>query len=354
MSENVSVIDGVIPVISVAMPVYNGERYLAEAIDSILAQTFADFELIIIDDGSTDNSLLVLREYQKRDSRIRLIARENRNLATTLNDIIDLARGKWVARMDQDDIALPHRFERQLQCLDQTGADICGSWIQFFGAGERRIRKPFHTDEAIKIDMLFKCPLAHPSVVMRAELIKRLRYDKAWEKAEDYELWTRAVKAGWRFTNVQEVLLMYRKHREQISSATYNKQQLLTIEINKNYWLYMAGEIGLNKNKVKDILSINYAHYALDMDNVDFIIESLLNKSSGESRKAVAQGAERIYYKVAADCTNVVSRWLKLNKKFGEIFSAIMILRLMFLRFFRIRFGGQSHYRLVKLYSFFK
>ena len=129
------------PLISVAMPVYNGERYLAKAIDSILAQTFADFELIIIDDGSTDNSLQVLHEYQKRDARIRLVARENRNLATTLNDLIDLARGKWIARMDQDDIALPHRFERQLQWLEETGADICGSWVKFFGTTDRRILK---------------------------------------------------------------------------------------------------------------------------------------------------------------------------------------------------------------------
>src|SRR6185369_4386478 len=125
-----------VPLISVVLPVYNGEKYLAEAIDSILGQTLTDFELIIIDDGSTDNSLAILKQYKQRDNRIRLIARENRNLATTLNDLIDLAQGEWVARMDQDDIALPHRFEKQLQWLEQTGADICGSSIRFFGTSD--------------------------------------------------------------------------------------------------------------------------------------------------------------------------------------------------------------------------
>ena len=86
-----------------------------------MAQTFADFELIIIDDGSTDGSLRILQEYQKRDARIRLISRENRNLAATLNESVEIARGKWVARMDQDDIALPQRFERQLKWLEKDG-----------------------------------------------------------------------------------------------------------------------------------------------------------------------------------------------------------------------------------------
>ena len=166
--------ESAMPLISVAMPVYNGEAHLAEALESILAQTYTNFELIIIDDGSTDNSLQVLLQYQKRDIRIRLITRENRNLATTLNDIIDLAQGKWVARMDQDDIALPHRFERQLEWLEQTGADIAGSWIQLFGTFDKRILKHSQTDDAIKMELLFGSPFAHPTVMLRAELVKQL------------------------------------------------------------------------------------------------------------------------------------------------------------------------------------
>ena len=127
------------PLITVVLPVYNGEKYLSEAIDSILTQTFADFELITINDGSTDDSLQILRKYEQRDSRIRVIARENRGLATTLNDSVDIARGEWVARMDQDDIALPHRFERQLAWLKETGADISGSWVRRFGSPDKPV-----------------------------------------------------------------------------------------------------------------------------------------------------------------------------------------------------------------------
>src|SRR6266568_274661 len=228
------VADQAAPLISVVLPVYNGEQYLAEAIDSILAQTFTNFELIIIDDGSTDNSLGILKQYQYLDSRIRLIARENRNLATTLNDSIDLARGVWVARMDQDDIALSHRFERQLQWLEQTEADICGSWIKFFGTADKRIIKQPQTDQAIKMQLLFGAPFAHPSVMMKTALVRRLRYDKAWEKAEDYDLWERAAHAGWQMTNVQEVLLLYRQHATQITTHASNQNHMLTQKIRRS------------------------------------------------------------------------------------------------------------------------
>ena len=127
------------PLISVILPVYNAEKYLAEAIDSILNQTFTDFEFIIINDGSTDNSLSILQSYQTQDSRIRLFSRENKGIVMTMNEGIDLARGEWLARMDADDIAMPSRFERQLQHLKETSADICGAWIEFFGNTRQRI-----------------------------------------------------------------------------------------------------------------------------------------------------------------------------------------------------------------------
>lgn len=105
------------PKVSVVMSVYNREKYIVEAVESILCQTFRDFEFIILDDGSTDNTLAILREYQSNDNRIRLISCEHRGIVDTLNEGIDLACGEWIARMDSDDIARPRRFERQLQWL---------------------------------------------------------------------------------------------------------------------------------------------------------------------------------------------------------------------------------------------
>jgi glycosyltransferase involved in cell wall biosynthesis len=216
------------PSISVVLPVYNGEKYIAEALDSILSQTFTDFELIVINDGSRDDSLKILQEYQQKDSRIFVLSRENKGAVTSQNEGIALARGTWIARMDHDDIALPHRFERQLQQLEQTGADICGSWVQFFGTADKRILKHPETDEAIKVALLFGSAFAHPTVMMRTAFAKQLLYNTCFEKCDDYDLWERAARAGWVMTNVPEVLLRYRLHESQISTKSAHEQQRLT------------------------------------------------------------------------------------------------------------------------------
>lgn len=343
--------EGALPVISVALPVYNGGQYLAEAIDSILAQTFADFELIIIDDGSTDNSLQVLRNYQKRDARIRLIARENRNLATTLNDIIDLARGKWIARMDQDDIALPHRFERQLEWLKETGADISGSWVQRFGSSDKRLVRLRQTDEAIKMEMLFCSPFAHPTVMMRTVLVKQLRYDSAWEKAEDYDLWQRAAEAGWKMTNVPEVLLLYRVHTAQISTKTAPLQQQLGQGIRRRYWEFMSHSMQLNQTRIDESLKIfDPSLFDIDMDAVDVSFTELLQHSHGESRDVIFSHVTRLYLSVASSCPNIVSRWEALNRRFGKDWGGTTKFKLWLFRLLRIRTNGYLFKQLKKIY----
>lgn len=353
-SSGINLNENISPLISVAMPVYNGEKYLAEAIDSILSQTFSDFELIIIDDGSSDSSLVILKDYEQRDTRIRLISRKNRNLVSTLNEIIDLARGKWFARMDQDDIALPHRFERQLQWLEETGADICGSWVQFFGAGDRRIWKTYQTDEAIKMDMLFKCPLMHPTVIMKTELVKKLRYDKACEKAEDYDLWVRAAISGWKMSNVPEVLLLYRQHAAQISTKMSNRQQELTKDIQKKYWLFMSEVMELEQVEIGDVLCVGImSSKNVNMDNVDSILGDLLRRSHGETRIALIENIPRIYFKAAADCSDIVSRLARLNQ-LGANFSFVMKVKLSLIRLFRLRYGGSLFKRLVRAYNFMR
>jgi glycosyltransferase involved in cell wall biosynthesis len=310
------------PRISVVLPVYNGEKYLAEAIDSILAQSFKDFELIMIDDGSTDGSLKILQQFQKRDPRVRLVARENRNLATTLNDSIDLARGNWIARMDQDDIALPHRFERQLHWLDQTGADITGSWIKPFGTSGSHVLKHPQTDAAIKMEMLFGAPFAHPSVMMRSVLAKRLRYDKTWEGAEDYEIWVRAAQNGWLMTNVPEVLLMYRQHDKQISTKASLKQQKLGQQIRRKYWLNMFDTSLLSEECIDEVLKLREPILPkVNMNVVDEVFTTLLNNCHGESREVVFDHITKLYFRVASSCPDIVSRWGRLNKKFGNGFA---------------------------------
>jgi len=325
------------PLVSVILPVYNGELYLGEAIDSILAQTYKDFELLIVDDGSKDGSRHILQDYVLRDPRVRVVFRENRGLANTLNGLIEMARGTWIARMDQDDIALPHRFSRQLEWLKSTGADICGSWVRRFGTWDKRIVQLRESDEAIKAEMLFSCPFAHPTVMMRAALVKELRYKAEWDGAEDYDLWERAVEAGWRMTNVPEVLLLYRVHASQISTAASEAQKKLTLEIQRRYWEDLFRKRGLDRSGVDEwFKTYRPAESSLNMDAVDAVLGSLLFGQRGEARDAILSHVTRLYLRVVAECPDVATRWrsffpdLSWHKAFSKQFE------LQLLRIFRI------------------
>ncbi|MDG4476039.1 glycosyltransferase family 2 protein [Thiovibrio frasassiensis] len=337
------VADAHVPSISVVLPVYNGEQYLAEAIDSILAQSFTDFELIMIDDGSTDGSLEIMQQYQKRDARIRLVARENRNLATTLNDLIGLARGKWIARMDQDDISLPFRFERQMAWLEKTGADICGSWVRFFGSWDHRVWKGYQTDQAIKMDMLFRSPFVHPSVMMRTDSVMRLQYDKKYEKAEDYNLWVQAAISGWKMSNIPEVLFLYRKHVSQISIKSAEIQKKLGEDIQRKYWDSLSEYYGLGSVGAEEILNLANAREKTDMSGVEDIFKKLLRQNVGEARRAIMDNAARLYSRSVPDCLGVGARWRRLNRLFGSGIAIGMSLRLWLICFFRIRHDGALH-----------
>lgn len=339
------------PLISVALPVYNGEKYLAEAINSILSQTFANFELIIIDDGSTDRSIQVLRDFEKRDARIRLIARENRNLSTTLNDIIHLARGKWIARMDQDDIAMPQRFEHQLLWLQKNNADICGSWIKLFGTADTRILKHALTDEGIKMELLFGAPFAHPTVMMKKELAQQLLYDKTWEKCEDYDLWERAARANWKMTNVPEVLLKYRQHGAQISTSTFNKQQELTQAVRLRYWQYTFDAMKLDRTLAAEVIKLREpSPPKFDMDKIDLAFFELLDRSFGEAREIIFDHMTRLYFRAAAYCPDTIVRWNRLNHRFGIGPAWGVKLKLLALSILRIRPNSAIFTRLKSYY----
>lgn len=341
-----------VPLVSVVLPVYNGEKYLAEAIDSILMQTFKDFELIMIDDGSTDSSQSILREYEARDARIRVLLHENQGLATTLNNSIDIARGTWVARMDQDDISELCRFDRQLKWLEKTGADIAGSWVQRFGTLDKRVIKLSQTDEAIKMAMLFSSPFAHPSVMMRTELVSKLRYDSAFEKAEDYDLWVRAAESEWKMTNVPEVLLFYRVHSSQISTKSASQQQQLTQKIRQRYWNFIFNNNQLDKKLVSECLKIfELPLPSVNMDAVDTLLTLLLRSAHGEAKDVIFNHLTRLYYKVAACHPNIASRWGGLNREFSERRGSFTKVKLWLFWRLRIRSDGCLFNLLKKIYA---
>lgn len=208
-----------VPLISVIMPVYNTAKYLSQAIDSILNQNFIDFEFIIIDDCSTDGSLDIIKNYS--DERIILIENEiNKGYVYGLNYALSFAKGKYIARMDSDDISLPHRFKRQFHLLENNAwVTICGSLMEKIHNSEL-INYPTSHNE-IKVKFLENSCLAHPTVMFRKSFIieNNLIYDEYMTPAEDYDLWTKMATCNAFFLNIPERLVKYRIHKNQISNV---------------------------------------------------------------------------------------------------------------------------------------
>lgn len=215
------------------MPVYNGEQYLQESVDSILSQSFTDFEFLIIDDGSTDNSVALVRSYT--DSRIRLVLNGiNLGLVETLNKGLRLANGHVVARMDCDDICHPERLATQWSFMEKNNdVVVCGTWIKNFGLKRFTIKFP-QTNNEIRANLLFDNVLAHPTVMIRKKELfyNNLFYDSNYTRAEDYELWTR-IPNTFKLANINKVLLSYRQHNKQISEKFYSTQLSVTNSIKK-------------------------------------------------------------------------------------------------------------------------
>lgn len=201
--------------ISVLMPVYNTkEEYLRASIESILNQTFTDFEFIIVNDGSTNNAEEVILSY--KDNRIKYVKQENQGIVGALNNAWSKASGKYIARMDSDDIAYPERFAKQVNFLEENPEySLVGSWAKIIPS-KNIIKLP----QDIKImDLLADCMFIHPSIMFnKADFEKfNLQYETGFEYAEDYCLYANAVK-HLKMTNLQEVLLDYRVYPENSSS----------------------------------------------------------------------------------------------------------------------------------------
>jgi GT2 family glycosyltransferase len=214
------------PQISVCMPVYNAERYLAEAVESILAQTYRDFEFIIIDDGSTDRSLAILERYAAQDARIRLSSRPNAGLVVRLNEMVAEARSDIIAQMHADDIAMPERLARQLDFLNaHPEVVVVGCRILTIDCDGDPIAEfcTVQTHEEIDRPHLEAGGgvICHPSATIRADAIRAVGgYRAEYWPAEDMDLWLRLAEIG-RLANLPEMLLKYRQHLESTSSAKY-------------------------------------------------------------------------------------------------------------------------------------
>lgn len=217
------------PLISVLMTVYNAERYLDAAVGSILKQTFGDFEFIIIDDGSTDGSLNVLRRYESRDSRIRLISRPNTGYGKALNEALAMARGEFVARMDADDMSASSRFESQVKFLrDHPEVLVVGASVDLIDGDSRLLlHSPQPTgDEEIQNALLAGRTLIVHSATMirRAEMVEAGGYDPELCPSEDLDLWLRLGERG-KLANLADVLGKYRLHTTSVCATNPSLQK---------------------------------------------------------------------------------------------------------------------------------
>ncbi len=202
------------PPVTVLMSVYNGIEYLDEAIESIVNQTFSEFEFLIIDDASTDGSRETLKNWEDQDQRIRLLFHEeNRGLGYALHEGVKVARGDWIVRMDDDDVALSERIEKQLSYVSShPEVDILGTWtIDVDEEGEPIRKRTYPTTHKEIARLIWTNPIVHPTAMLRKEAIREIgSYDPSVEKRQDYELWFRCLERGLRFANLPEVLLKYR------------------------------------------------------------------------------------------------------------------------------------------------
>lgn len=230
------------PKVTVLMPVYNCELYIKEAIDSILNQTYTNFELLIIDDASTDKTVELIKKCL--DVRINLIQKPvNKGLTDSLNHGLKIAKGKYIARMDGDDISLPERFAKQILFLEENQEVIlCGSWFSIIGS-DRIVKVPEHHNE-IKLAFLKGNCIAHPSVMMRKQSLDAFQviYDVYKEPAEDYDLWVRLMLKG-KLHNLQEVLLDYRTHGEQVTKRQSVEQKNRVLEIKRTMFDFLELEL---------------------------------------------------------------------------------------------------------------
>lgn len=337
-----------VPTISVVLPVHNGEAYLREALESILAQTFRDFELIGIDDGSTDGTLAILEEYAKRDDRVRIVSREQRGLVATLNEGIDLARGAWIARMDADDIAMPNRFAIQLAQLKRSQADFCGGAVRCFGDWVAVWHYPVN-HEACEVHMLFDVPFAHPAVMGRRDAFRSLRYSEDFLHCEDYDLWQRAWAAGYRFTNAPEVVLRYRVHGRQVSSRHQGWQRQSANRVRFRHWQALLPTIdGKEIERIVDVLE----HGRGKTDWLMPALRQLLARYSGEARMTLLSDSFRVFCKIAGHDQKAALNWIALTrhvtayrKRVGEA------LALQLMSLFRMQPDGTLYETLRRLYA---
>ena len=293
------------PKITVLMPVYNGEKYLRSAIESILNQTYKDFEFLIINDGSTDESERIILSYS--DDRIRYVKNErNLRLIKTVNKGITLAKGLYIARMDCDDISLPNRFEEQMQALekDPTLDGVSGrSYDLYYDLSIKRNLRflPLHFD-AFRFTSLFEVSYIHPCLMIKTEVLRNepFKDDDAALNVEDFELGCRLVQKGYKIENLDSFQIYYRKnlegvcftHRDEQKEKSYiiaknNLAAVLNFELTANFYSLLTEKKGFD----------SFGKLRFAIHNLNVLVHSFLAK-----------------YNISNNSKSDIKSWMRIRK----------------------------------------
>jgi hypothetical protein len=304
----------VTPLVSVLLPVYNGAEFLHEAIRSILGQTYENFELIAIDDGSTDESLSIIQSYS--DPRVKSFTQKNMGLPATLNRAIELSRGHYFARQDADDIALPTRFEKQVAFLE-TNPDygLVGTWASILeGTREtnRALRHP-SDDIDIRFELLFDCQFVHSSVMIRKTALDMAGFystDPSRHPPEDYDLWCRITRY-FKVANISEILQIYREVPSSICRSVPFLNNL--VRISAEHIAFTA-----KKNVDEDIVNLSalvHGAFSLVSGNPSFRRISALLSDAVAGLAVSASERERLAKRES--WVLKTARWKYLDHKYG-------------------------------------
>lgn len=319
--------------ISVVLPVYNGEKYLAEAIDSILQQTYTNFELLVIIDGSKDGSLAVAQSYN--DTRIKIFdLPQNLGLVGALNKGLELAQGEYIARMDQDDISLPDRFQYQIDFLKKNPSiGILGTTAETFGRQIHVQRMPA-TNTEIKLELVFKSPICHPTAMFRASVVKQfsLRYDPNFKDTEDWALWHNSASMGVQMANLPQVLLKYRISGQ---STTIREEALRKEQFKKVYRITLAD---IFSDVSEELIENHWAFNSLDISLVNkqkFInyIDSLKNRivelkfPTDIVAQALNDRIQRIFFKLADHSLFIGIKFMIRNRLYSKVNLKYLLVR---------------------------
>lgn len=277
------------PKVTVLMSVYNSEEYLREAIDSILSQTFTDFEFLIINDGSKDDSLKIIKSY--KDKRIRLVSRENKGLVASLNEGIQLARGEYLARQDSDDVSLPSRLAKEVSFLENNpDIALVGSNYTVTDIRGKKLSTTniFLNHDDLKMTLVTCNQYGHGTIMLRKSVLDKVGlYDSSVGRVEDYDLWQRISRIA-KVANLEDSLYLYRKNDQGISYSNLDLQIKETLQLRdkafehylsnrKQYKLFNYSPSGKMYRDRKAIMYRDFAYlYAKKDKNIKALFMMLL------------------------------------------------------------------------------